>query len=147
MPDTPKSPQEPAYALSIKQPWATLLIHGLKTIEVRRWPTSRRGRVFIHAARVPDPRDEAWALVPAELRGAAKLMGGILGSAHLSGCIAYRQKERFVADQRCHLNLPSWFDGSLLYGFSFTHPQVLPFRAYRGWMRFFPVTEELPAIL
>ena len=32
------------YALSVKQPWATLLVHGLKTIEVRAWPTARRGR-------------------------------------------------------------------------------------------------------
>ena len=57
------------YALSLKQPWAALLVHGGKTIEVRRWATSRRGRILIHAARVPDPRPEAWTQVPPELRG------------------------------------------------------------------------------
>src|SRR5205823_6217499 len=31
------------YALSLKQPWATLLAHAVKTIEVRKWPTARRG--------------------------------------------------------------------------------------------------------
>src|SRR5437016_1110202 len=55
------------YALSIKQPWAALLVHGHKTIEVRRWPTARRGTILIHAARVPDERPEAWRRVPAEL--------------------------------------------------------------------------------
>src|SRR5207245_2747235 len=32
---------EVRYALSLKQPWATLLVHGLKSIEVRRWSTPR----------------------------------------------------------------------------------------------------------
>src|SRR5262249_11050532 len=59
------------FALSLKQPWATLLVHGLKTIEVRRWQTVRRGRVLIHAARLPDDRREAWAHVPPELERAA----------------------------------------------------------------------------
>ncbi len=58
------------YAISLKQPWATLLVHGLKTIEVRRWSTPRRGRVLIHAAGVPDERAEAWRLVPAHLQEA-----------------------------------------------------------------------------
>ena len=60
------------YALSLKQPWAALLVHGRKTIEVRRWATKRRGPVLIHAARVPDPRPEAWAQLPPELREAAR---------------------------------------------------------------------------
>src|SRR5204863_2700985 len=38
------------YALSLKQPWAALLVHGRKSVEVRSWPTARRGRVLIHAA-------------------------------------------------------------------------------------------------
>ena len=63
-------------ALSLKQPWATLLVHGHKTVEVRAWPTPRRGPVLIHAARVPDPRPEAWKLLPAELQEHAKLGGG-----------------------------------------------------------------------
>ena len=67
------------YALSLKQPWAALLVHGLKTIEVRRWPTARRGCVLIHAARVPDKRPEAWAHVPAEWLETAQLLGGIIG--------------------------------------------------------------------
>src|SRR5579883_1868445 len=98
----------PQYALSLKQPWAALLVHGRKTIEVRRWPTARRGRVLIHAARIPDPRPEAWAHVPPELFDAAQLLGGILGEGELVDCIAYRDPAVFAADRVLHLNDPSW---------------------------------------
>src|SRR6516164_2916216 len=101
---------DPAYALSLKQPWAAMLVHGRKTIEVRRWPTDRRGPVLIHAARVPDERKEAWELLPAELSASAKLMGGIIGMGELTGCVAYRSRQTFMADQSRHLNDPSWFE-------------------------------------
>jgi hypothetical protein len=129
------------YALSLKQPWATLLVYGRKTVEVRRWPTARRGLVLIHAARVPDLRNEAWSLVPAELQEAAQLMGGIVGAGELTDCIPYRSQEAFSADRGRHLNDPTWFHGPVLYGFSFAHPRVLPFRACSGWMRFFRVSK------
>ena len=38
-------------ALTVKQPWAWLLIHGTKDIENRNWPTSLRGEIAIHAAK------------------------------------------------------------------------------------------------
>jgi hypothetical protein len=133
------------FALSLKQPWAALLAHGLKTIEVRRWPTARRERILIHAARVPDERPEAWARVPPEVLPAAKLLGGILGAGDLTGCIAYRNLTDFAADQPRHLNELSWFEEPVLYGFVFGNLTVLPFRRYPGWMRFFPVADEAPA--
>lgn len=37
-------------ALSIKQPWASLIAHGIKDIENRTWKTNFRGRIFIHAS-------------------------------------------------------------------------------------------------
>ncbi|HMC64762.1 MAG TPA: ASCH domain-containing protein [Gemmataceae bacterium] len=132
------------YALSLKQPWATLLVHGRKTIEVRRWPTARRGRILIHAARLSDPRPEAWALLPDNLREAAQLIGGIIGGGDLTDCIAYRSRQAFQADQEHHLNNASWFRGPVLYGFVFTNLSALPFRRYPGWMRFFPVKLDEP---
>lgn len=131
-----------SYALTLKQPWAALLATGRKTIEVRRWPTARRGRILIHAARVPDPRPECWALVPPELESVAKLNGGILGAGDLTGCQAYRTLEAFTADQPRHLNRPEWFEQPVLYGFTFANLELLPFRAYPGWMRFFEVLEK-----
>jgi hypothetical protein len=128
------------YALSLKQPWAALLTHGRKSIEVRNWPTPRRGRILIHAARIPDPRPEAWAHVKTpELKAAAGLVGGIIGAADLTGCLEYRTPEGFAADQSRHLNDPAWFKPPVLYGFTFAAMEVLPFRKLPGWMRFFPV--------
>jgi hypothetical protein len=127
------------YALSLKQPWAALLVSGRKTIEVRRWPTARRGPILIHAARVSDERPEAWAHVDAELQPLARQCGGILGWAELFNCIPYRSLEPFVADCASHLNDPAWYAPPVLYGFAFRDPHLVTFRAYPGWMRFFPV--------
>lgn len=130
------------YALSLKQPWAALLVHGRKSIEVRRWPTTRRGRVLIHAARVPDPSAWAWQQVPPELRDAARIVGGIVGAGELTGCIAYRTPEAFAADCGRHLNDPAWFQSPALYGFTFINLSPLPFRRYPGWFKFFRVEAE-----
>lgn len=40
-------------ALSVKQPWATLLVGGRKTIEVRSWKTAYRGSLVICASAAP----------------------------------------------------------------------------------------------
>ncbi|XP_008784726.2 uncharacterized protein LOC103703586 isoform X2 [Phoenix dactylifera] len=42
--------------LTMHQPWASLLVHGIKRIEGRSWPAPLTGRLWIHAAsKVPDP--------------------------------------------------------------------------------------------
>jgi len=42
--------------LSMHQPWASLLIRGIKMHEGRSWYTPHRGRLWIHAAaKEPDP--------------------------------------------------------------------------------------------
>ena len=33
--------------LTVKQPWASLIVHGIKDIENRSWKTNFRGRVLI----------------------------------------------------------------------------------------------------
>jgi len=35
--------------LTVKQPWASLIVHGIKDIENRTWKTNFRGRALIHA--------------------------------------------------------------------------------------------------
>lgn len=44
--------------LSAKQPWASMIAGGSKTIETRTWPTSWRGPLAIAASRTPDPSFE-----------------------------------------------------------------------------------------
>ena len=41
-------------ALTVKQPWASLIVDGIKDIENRTWPTKFRGRILIHAGAKPD---------------------------------------------------------------------------------------------
>ncbi|XP_062213890.1 uncharacterized protein LOC133914943 isoform X2 [Phragmites australis] len=42
--------------LTMHQPWASLLVHGIKRVEGRSWPSPITGRLWIHAAsKVPDP--------------------------------------------------------------------------------------------
>ena len=37
-------------AISLLQPWATLVVKGIKTIETRSWGTKYRGPILIHAS-------------------------------------------------------------------------------------------------
>lgn len=37
-------------AITVKQPWGSLIVSGLKDIENRKWKTNYRGRVLIHAS-------------------------------------------------------------------------------------------------
>jgi len=134
--------EQPEYALSLKQPWAALVVLGLKTIEVRRWPTPRRGFILIHASQTADDREEVWRRLPPAARGLAELRGGIIGQAELIDCIAYEDLETFRRDQRWHWNRPEWFQPPRLYGFVFRNASPLPFRPALGWMRFFRVESE-----
>lgn len=40
-------------ALSMKEPWATLLLQGKKTIETRKWTTNYRGQLLFCASQSP----------------------------------------------------------------------------------------------
>ena len=80
--------------------------------------------------------------MPPELQAAAHQIGGVIGAADLTGVKAYRSAEAFVADRARHLNDPSWFQPPRLYGFLFANPRLLPFRAYKGNVRFFTVEEN-----
>jgi hypothetical protein len=48
--------EETVRALSVRQPWASLIAEGYKTIELRSWFTHYRGPLAIVAARDPDRR-------------------------------------------------------------------------------------------
>ena len=42
-------------AISIRQPWAWLIVHGYKDVENRTWATKHRGPILIHAGKTLDP--------------------------------------------------------------------------------------------
>jgi hypothetical protein len=84
-------------ALSVRQPWAWMIMHAGKPLENRTWQRSMRGRVLIHAAKGMT-RDEYEAGRQTLLRihdGQIDLppmaeleLGGFVGSVHLSGCVS-----------------------------------------------------------
>jgi hypothetical protein len=45
-------------AISLWQPWATLIALGHKQVETRHWPTNYRGPIAIHAAKRPLQEEE-----------------------------------------------------------------------------------------
>lgn len=132
---------EPLVAISVKQPWAALLVAGIKTIEIRSWATRRRGRVLIHAGKIDDERPEGWARINTpELQELAALRGGIVGEGHLIACKGYATARAFAADAELHLNDPGWFKPKLC-GFVFRDLKVVPFRACPGQTLFFKVED------
>lgn len=127
-------------AISVKQPWAALIMAGVKTVEVRTWATRTRGRVFIHAAKGIDVRPEGWQFVNTpDLKALASFRGGIIGHAELTECIRYRTTEHFAATAESHRNSPDWFAPSGLYGFVFQKPAQIAYTACPGRTLFFAV--------
>jgi hypothetical protein len=47
---SPKTKKSPIKALTIRQPWAELILRGRKPYELRSWRTNYRGLLVIHAA-------------------------------------------------------------------------------------------------
>ncbi|MFM8271070.1 MAG: ASCH domain-containing protein [Gemmata sp.] len=138
--ESERVPAQPLWAISVRQPWAALLAGGAKTVEIRSWPTARRGPVLIHAAKVPDSRREGWGrIVTPELKALAALRGGIIGRATLVECDRYDTATSFSAAAERHLNAPSWFRPGGLYGFVFQDARPIAYHACPGRTLFFTV--------
>lgn len=131
-------------ALSIRQPWATLVVLGLKRLEIRRWSTRRSGRVLIHAGKHMDQRKEAWLPLPLEFMPLAKLRGGFIGSVNMVACRQYRSRSGFARDSRMHLNPAGWFHPPRMFGFEFVDASPIPFVPGKGKLFFFAVRQRLP---
>jgi hypothetical protein len=67
-------------ALSVRQPWASMIISGMKTVELRSWPTNYRGWLWIHSGKKVD--QEALDLLDDQAH--EYQTGGLLGIAHLT---------------------------------------------------------------
>lgn len=75
--------------LTIKQPWATLIMQGDKRFEFRSWKTKYRGELLIHAGKGVD-KDAMKRLakyVPEDLPS-----GKILGKVKLVDCVPMSQE-------------------------------------------------------
>ncbi len=54
-------------ALSIRQPWASMIASGKKTIETRVWGTDHRGDILIVSSKTPNIAPAGYAIAIAEL--------------------------------------------------------------------------------
>ena len=76
--------------LTVRQPWAHLIAHGLKKIENRSWFTAHRGPLAIHAAKSRSPADlmeelERDGILPP---GEKLTYGAIIAVVTVTDCIA-----------------------------------------------------------
>ena len=114
-------------ALSIRQPWASLIILGLKSVEIRSWPTAHRGPLFIHAAKTLDERAQGRFRLPDVPTGC------LLGVVDLIGVEPFTPATwRKLAPE--HLDAGSFSPG--LYAWTLTNPrplrQPIPWRGDRS---------------
>lgn len=124
-------------ALSIRQPWAWLIVHGWKPVENRSWPTRFRGRVLVHASKgmTRDEYDEGVAVArmakaAGELEGldvfpsfSSLERGGIVGAVDIVDCVQEHPSAFFFGPN----------------GFVLANAEVLPFSPYKGALGFFEV--------
>lgn len=118
-------------ALSIRQPWAWLIVNGHKDIENRQWKTHLRGKILVHAAKgmTRDEYEVAQAVAAkqgVDLPPFADLeRGGIVGEVEIVDCV--------------DVDASPWFFGN--FGFVLKNAAPLPFRQYKGALGFFKVEE------
>lgn len=120
-------------ALSIRQPWAWLIVNGFKDIENRTWKTKHRGEFLIHASQYrgkdewKEWREFIYNKFSIDLGKLPSLAGGIVGKAEITDCV---QESNSV-----------WFDGP--NGFLLKNAQVLPYHPCKGQLSFFNM--EMPS--
>ena len=89
-------------ALTLKQPWAELILKRKKKIELRRWNTHFRGEFLIHSSKIPDKKNM-------KKYGFNKLPNGfIVGRANLFDVKKYENNKEFNKDKNKHLATKKW---------------------------------------
>lgn len=85
--ETPAAIDERLPALGIRQPWAELILRGLKSIEVRAVPTNVRGPIYVYASRKPAAGEVVERAASAHDIDIAALPRGVLiGTVDLVDC-------------------------------------------------------------
>jgi len=128
-------------AISIRQPWAWLIVHAGKDIENRTWPTRYRGPVLIHAAKgmTRDEWDAAWTFAHGSGASPKALAAGVTrDNIERGGIVAIADLVDCVPSAR---RVSPWhMEGQ--FGFRLANVRALPFRPLKGALGFFDVPEE-----
>lgn len=126
--------------LSIRQPWAALILLGLKDVENRKWPLPEEYvgvPVLLHASKRPafSPQSankelhrHGMCILPCRVKEIA-LTGHILGVIVFGGCISNNGLE--APSRWCDRDAPYWW--AIQAARAFRHPIPAP-----GHLRFWP---------
>lgn len=120
--------------ISIRQPYAELLVSGKKTIELRNWNTNFRGQFLIHASKNVDTE----ALESLGVDYKMLTYGAIIGTAILFDVKQYKNKAELEIDKNKHYADIKNF-GFRKYGFMVKNAKRLSSVPYRGQLNFFEV--------
>lgn len=113
-------------ALSLKQPFAELVVSGKKTIELRKWNTNFRGEFLIHASKTVH-KESMNKFGYSELP-----LGCIVGKAKIVDVKRYSSEEDFWKDKEKHLASKEF--GT--YGFIIECAERLPIKECKGKLNF-----------
>jgi predicted transcriptional regulator len=123
--------------LSLRQPYAELLVSGKKTIELRKWNTNFRGKFLIHASKNMNKEKCKSLGIDYTKLG----IGMIIGRAILYDVKKYDNKTEFMKDR--HYADASIFD-SYMYGFKIKNAQRLRHPIpFSGKLGFFEVNQSI----
>jgi ASC-1-like (ASCH) protein len=98
--------------LSIKQPYAELIVSGKKTIELRTWNTKFRGEFLVRASKRVYEEDCKRLNIDSD----RVVTGGVIGRASLYDVKHYTSREEFLADSHLHLASERYYPDHA-YGF------------------------------
>jgi len=106
--------------LSVRQPWASYLVSGLKSVELRTWNPNYRGWLWIHTGKRPD----TVAMNLLKLNSEEFLYGGLIGLAKLEDYFSIDSEKKWYALRDEHL-APGYYNGPC-YGWQFSDVISLP---------------------
>lgn len=106
-------------ALTIKQPWASLIMQGIKKYEFRSWQTKYRGDILIHSSKQVDK--EAMKKYSKYLNSAPA--GVILGVVTITDCIKKSEEfKQILINEKCDVYTKSSFESN--YGWKIENVRV-----------------------
>lgn len=120
-----------AKALSIKQPFAELILQGRKKIELRKWNTNFRGDFFVHASKSVDEnamKEFGFENLPT---------GKIIGKVKLVNVKKYFNEAEHFSDKDLHLASQKWGN----YGFVLENPRRIKEIPAKGKLNFWNFKE------
>ena len=106
-----RHPDRDMIALGIRQPWAELIVRGIKTIEVRSQDTAQRGRIYIYASKKLSDIPEATAAATKHKLDLQTLPKGlIVGTIELVDSFRCRSRDSAAAcvPRRCLKDQFGW---------------------------------------